>query len=172
MKFLIIGAGALVLLIAIVVGVGYALPVKHRASRSARYSATPDVVFGIISNPVAFPEWRSRVKSVESVTRPDGRFSFREIGSDGTITYVVEEATPSVRLVTRIDDKSLPFGGQWTFELAGSAGGTTLVITEDGEVYNPLFRFMSKYVFGHHATIDTYLKDLGRKLDGTAKQAD
>ena len=48
--------------------------------------------------------------------------------------------------------------------MAHVAGGTALRITEDGEVYNPLFRFMSQFVFGHHATVDTFLTDLGRKF--------
>ena len=40
------------------------------------------------------------------------------------------------------------------------------MITENGEVYNPLFRFMSRFVFGHTATIDKYLEDLGQVLHG------
>ena len=94
----------------------------------------------------------------------DGHRSYREIGSDGKILYVVEAATPPSRLVTRIADPSLPFGGTWTYELVPAGAGTTLRITEDGEVYNVIFRVMSKYVFGHTATVDTYLRDLGRHL--------
>jgi hypothetical protein len=41
---------------------------------------------------------------------------------------------------------------------------TQITITERGEVYNPIFRFMSRYVFSHHATIDAYLTALGKKL--------
>jgi len=164
MKYVLFVALGLVVLVVVIIGIGYSLPVKHRAARSALLSASTDVVFTTISNYAAFPELRSVLKSVENIARTDGKTGYREIGSDGTITYVVEESTPSVRLVTRIDDKSLPFGGTWTFQLAGSAEGTTLVITEDGEVYNPLFRFMSKYVFGHSATIETYLSDLGKRF--------
>ena len=40
------------------------------------------------------------------------------------------------------------------------AGGSDLTITEDGEVYNVIFRFMSRFVFGHHATMDAFLKNL------------
>jgi hypothetical protein len=65
-------------------------------------------------------------------------------------------------MVTRIADKTLTFGGAWTYELSPQGGGTRLVITEHGEVYNPLFRFMSRFVFGHTATLDRYLADLGR----------
>jgi hypothetical protein len=35
-------------------------------------------------------------------------------------------------------------------------------ITENGEVYNPLFRFVSRYVIGHNRTIDAYLRALGQ----------
>lgn len=38
-------------------------------------------------------------------------------------------------------------------------------ITEEGFVTNPLFRVLSKFVFGHDATMKTYLADLSRKLE-------
>ena len=38
-------------------------------------------------------------------------------------------------------------------------------ITENGEVYNPLFRFVSRFVMGHTRTIDTYLGDVARHFD-------
>jgi hypothetical protein len=63
----------------------------------------------------------------------------------------------------------LPFGGTWTFDVAAAPGGTSLTITEDGEVYNPIFRFMSKTVFSPYKTIDTYQADLRRRLDASIK---
>ena len=39
-------------------------------------------------------------------------------------------------------------------------------MAEDGEVYNPIFRFVSRFVMGHHATMDRYLRNLGRKFGG------
>jgi len=147
--------------------VGWSLPVRHRASRQATYLALPDIVYAAISSPERFPQWRSKVKSVEHVPVAGGLQSYREVGNDGSILYVVDDAVPLQRLVTRIADPSLPFGGRWTFELTPSGAGTVLRITEDGEVYNPVFRFMSKVVFGHNATIDGYLRDLARKLGHT-----
>jgi hypothetical protein len=66
--------------------------------------------------------------------------------------------------VTRIADPSLPFGGTWTYDLKPQGSGTELTITEDGEVYNPIFRFMSKFVFSQTATIEAYQASLKRKL--------
>jgi hypothetical protein len=34
-------------------------------------------------------------------------------------------------------------------------------ITEDGEVYNPVFRFVSRFILGHTRTMDFYLRALG-----------
>ena len=93
-----------------------------------------------------------------------GQIVFREHGRD-TVTYRVETIEPPRRLVVRIADTDLPYGGAWTYDFASSTdGGTQLTITERGEVYNPVFRFLSRFVFSHHATIDAYLRALGTKL--------
>ena len=50
-------------------------------------------------------------------------------------------------------------------EGAEAQGNTTRVtITEHGEVYNPIFRFISKYIMGHNGTMDAYLTALGMKF--------
>ena len=78
---------------------------------------------------------------------------------------MVERTVPDRLLVGRIADANLPFGGSWTYELAPRAAGqTSLTITEDGEVYNPIFRFVSRFVMGHSATINQYLSDVGKRF--------
>ena len=153
--------GAIVI---VVVAIGFMLPVRHQAVREARYRQSPAEVFAVIDDVKNFPAWRPSVKTVEILAESDGKKRFREIGSDGSILYEVERAVPSERLVTRIADRSLPFGGSWTYELIPDGNGTILRITEDGEVYNPVFRFVSRFVMGHTATIDRYLLDLSRRL--------
>ncbi len=164
MKIALLVIASLVALLVVVVAVGFSLPVKHRVARQVNLRSSPDSVFDAITKPLEFPAWRSKVTSVEIVTSPTGALSYRELGSDGPILFEVDESVRASRLVTRIADKSLPFGGTWTFELSPAPGGTTLRITEDGEVYNPLFRVVSRFVMGHHATIETYLSDLGKRF--------
>jgi hypothetical protein len=101
---------------------------------------------------------------VELLPERDGKVRYRETGKDGSIEYEVERSVPGRSLVTRIADRSLPFGGTWTYTLEPSGNGSTLRIVEDGEVYNPLFRFVSRFIIGHHASIDRFLRDLGKKL--------
>lgn len=169
MRWVIIAAVVLVVVVVLVVGVlaiGWSLPVKHRATRSARIAARPADVFALIDAPAGFAQWRSGVTRVEVVTTDDAGapLSFREHSGDGAITYDIVERVRDRRLVTRIADAGLPFGGQWTYELEPDGDGTTLRITEDGEVYNPLFRFVSRFVMGHTASIDRYLGDVTRRF--------
>ena len=70
-------------------------------------------------------------------------------------------------MVTRIADPHLPFGGTWTYEIAPTATGSSLTITENGEIYNPVFRFIARYIQGYTATIDNYLKALRAKLQAS-----
>lgn len=164
MKIALIVLASFIGLVVVVLAVGYSLPVEHRVARQVTVRASPDAVFSAITTPANFPSWRTKVTSVEMVTSPKGLTSYRELGSDGPILYEVDESVRPSRLVTRIADTSLPFGGTWTFELSPTADGTTVRITEEGAVYNPLFRFVSRFVMGHHATIDGYLTDLGTRF--------
>jgi len=143
---------------------GYMLPVAHHASRTVRLSRPPPDVFGVISDFERHAEWRSDVQRV-TVTGAGSAALVREESSEGVIPFRVEVFEPPARLRMRIEDPSLPFGGTWTYTLMPIDGGTELTLAEDGEVYNPIFRFMSRFVFGHHATIDRYLADLKRRLD-------
>jgi polyketide cyclase/dehydrase/lipid transport protein len=154
----------LVLLVAAVAAlIGSTLPKVHTASKSILLHRSPKEVYDVVRDFGSAPSWRSGVKSVEVKTQPDGKVQFREVGSD-TIDYAVDEDVPGQKLVTRILNTDLGYGGKWTYEFIPEGGGTRVKITEDGEVSNVLFRFMSRYVFGHTATIDTYLTSLGKRL--------
>jgi uncharacterized protein YndB with AHSA1/START domain len=159
-RYLLISVAVLGAIVVIVLLVGWSLPVQHRATGEATLKSSPQAVYQLITDVDRFPQWRSSVKSVERLPDRAGKTRFREVGGDGTILYEVDSAVPGQRLVTRIADKSLPFGGSWTYELIPRGDSTTLRITEDGEVYNPIFRFVSRFVFGHTATIEKYLADV------------
>jgi hypothetical protein len=162
LRILILVVGVLVALILLLIAIGYALPIGHVATRETSLPAPPERVFSVLRDVAKFPAWRSDVKSVEVLaTTPALRW--RERG-DNDITFEMETVEAPRKIVTRIVDRTLAFGGSWTYDLSPEGGGTRLAITENGEVYNPLFRFMSRFVFGHTATIEKYLEDLGRHL--------
>jgi uncharacterized protein YndB with AHSA1/START domain len=154
----------LVLVVAVVALIGAMLPQAHVAARQVRFTQTPERVFAVISDFAQTPAWRKTVTRVEMLPPQDGHVMFREHGQD-PVTYRVETIEPPRRMVVRIADTNLPYGGAWIYDVTPTGtGGAQLTITERGEVYNPIFRFVSRYVMSHHATIDTYLGALGEKL--------
>src|SRR5688572_8866734 len=107
----------LLLVVAMATAIGYMLPKGHRASRTVTYAAPPSEIFAIISDVARSPEWRTGITGVD-VLPDDGRgMRFREHGPQDVIAYRVERLEPPSKLVTRIDDPSLPFGGTWTLEV-------------------------------------------------------
>jgi uncharacterized protein YndB with AHSA1/START domain len=165
MRYVLIAIGVLVMVLLCVTLVGWRLPKHHRATMKRAYLATPSALFALINDVRAYPSWRSDLTKVEVLGEEGGRRRWRETTKGGgPITYVAEESVPDRRLVSRIADTNLPFGGAWTYELTPMGGGTVLAITEDGDVYNPIFRFVSRFVMGHTATIERYLDDVEKRF--------
>jgi ABC-type glycerol-3-phosphate transport system substrate-binding protein len=166
MKWILIAGAALLAIAALAVAIGWMLPVKHVASRSATFSVPPETVWSAITDANAFPTWRSDVTKVERQPDVDGRAVWIEEGSSGRLKLAVEKSDRPRTLVTRIADPDLPFGGAWVYEIVPSPAGCTLTITEQGEIYNPIFRVMARFVFGYEATMAGYLESLKKKLAG------
>jgi polyketide cyclase/dehydrase/lipid transport protein len=158
------GLGAIVALI------GSRLPKAHHAARSARFPVPPDALYAIINDVDRYPEWRKDVKRIERLPDRDGRPAWIEHGSHGAIPMRSERAEPPSLMVGRIGE-GLAFGGTWTFRIVPAAGGSELTVTEDGEIYNPIFRFLARFVFGYEATMKTYLAALQARVATTAPRA-
>jgi hypothetical protein len=168
MRWLLYAALTLVAAVAIATLVGWLLPVAHHASREAAMPAPPERVWEAITDVGAFPSWRADVERVERLPDREGRTTWAEHTSEGRITLATERSEAPRLLVVRIADPDLPFGGTWTYEIAPAPGGARLRITEDGEIYNPIFRVMARFVFGYEGTIADYLASLQRHLQQTA----
>jgi hypothetical protein len=144
--------------------IGALLPKRHEATRAAVYRRSPGELYAAIREFAAMASWRTGLERVELLPPREGRACFREISPHQSITYLVLEDRPPERLVTRIADEALPFGGTWTYEITPGPGGSRLRITERGEVMNVLFRFMARFVLGYTGTMNAYLSDLGKKF--------
>lgn len=157
---------ALAALFAIVAGLGTRLPKEHKATVSARYSRPPGELFSRISDPATYSSWNTTLKKVERLPDHDGREAWVFHDKNGKLPSVVLERTPPSatsggRYVTEITDDKLPFGGRWIWEVTPDG---TVSITEDGEIRNPVFRFLARHVFGYTATAEATLRALGKSL--------
>jgi uncharacterized protein YndB with AHSA1/START domain len=174
MKWVFIIVGGLIGLVVLIAIIGAMLPRDHVASMTATIPAPPEKVWAALTDVGAYPSWRSDVKRVEIVSPPSAPLSWREHGGQGAMTLAVEASEPSRRMVARIADKDLPFGGAWEYVLApesADAAKTRVTITERGYVSNPIFRFVSRFVMGHYSTLDSYLRSLGKKFGGDVTPA-
>lgn len=122
--------------------IGYFLPVTHEASRSAEFNKPPREVFALFSDVPNYKQWWP--------------------GNDTRVAVV--ESVPPTRVVTQIVDETA-FGGTWTIEIAPTATGSRVTITERGEVHNLIFRTLSRFVFGYTRTMESCLTAAGRRLN-------
>lgn len=165
MKWLLIILGAIIGIVAVAALAGAMLPEEHNASRMARYSQPPAEVWATITNFSAYPSWRPEVKSVEILTAQNGMPAWKGMDSHGGgIPYQVTEMQAPGKLTAVIADPHLPFSGTWTWEIEPVDGGSSVRIHETGKVHNPIFRFVARFVLGYTATMDNYLKALGKKF--------
>jgi hypothetical protein len=143
MKWFVIVIGGLTLLIAIVAAIGATLPRNHTASRTLRVRRPPQEAWTAITQAMS--------------------------ASDVPVDIV--ESDPPRKLVSKVKETEKMFGGTWTVAIAPvdpstSSGqvASTITITEDGWVGNPIFRFVSRFVMGHHATMDGMLKSVAKQF--------
>ena len=166
MKWFLIPIVILALAVPVVVAalLGARLPKRHVAASRALLRQSPESVWAVIADHASSPNWRSDLKQVERWPDRDGHEVWVEVSRQGRMPFEVVESAPPRRRVTRIADPNLPFGGSWTYEIEPATGGSTLTITEDGTIRNPIFRFMARHVFGYDGTQKRYLRDLGKKF--------
>jgi ribosome-associated toxin RatA of RatAB toxin-antitoxin module len=164
MRWILWIGAAIAVLGFVVVCVGYLLPQNHEASRSAEFNRPPQDVYALVAEVANYPAWWSNITKVEMIDRP-GQITFKEHMSTGPVIMTVVEQSPPSRFMTKIDDPGQPFGGTWTFEIAALGDGKSrLTITERGEIYNPIFRVMSRFVFGYTGTMESCLAALEKRL--------
>ena len=165
MKWVVIVVGGALALVALMVLIGAFVQRDHRATSTVTLHQPPDSVWKVVRDLGGTPAWWSEIK--ESVRQPDrnGQEVWRQKMSGWDVPLLVLESTPPRRLVTQIDTSAGgAFGGAWTYELTPDSGGTRISVTEAGWIGNPIFRFLSRFVFGYHGTLDGYLKALGKRF--------
>ena len=125
MKLVLIILVILAIPLVLVMAVGSMLPKGHSISRAITVNAPPDAVWNLITAP---PTWRQNITKSQEMESQNGHRMWRETDKGGqTITYEAVESDPPRRLVTRIADPSLPFGGTWTYEITPSGAAERLL---------------------------------------------
>jgi hypothetical protein len=167
MRWVVIAIFVLVGFILAALATGAMLPVKHTVSRSLTVQRPVAEVWAVLTEHAEDSVWRPEVESVKRIEDRNGHPLWEEKYKNGDtmrIETILVDAPK--RMERRIVDQSA-FGGVWIYEVTSSADGkaTTVRITENGEVYNPAFRLIGRFILGHEATVEKYLTDLAVKFD-------
>lgn len=169
MRGLLVAGAVFLAVIVLVMVTGLFLSRTHRVTSRLALPVPPESVWSVVRDIGQLPSWWTDVKGVERVEQGDGKERWREtMGGDMRLVLRIEDAEPPRRMRSIIEDTGEPFGGEWVYLVASAPGGSTIEITEDGWVSNPVFRVVSR-VIGHHRTIDSYLAALARRFGAPAR---
>jgi hypothetical protein len=157
--------GGLAAFIALIVVIGMTLPQNHTATRTLRLKQPPAAVWQTITDYAAQPQWRSELKKIERLPDSNGHEAWKEYNAAGEMTLITMESVAPQRLVRQIG-AGLPFGGGWVYEITPDGSGSRLKITENGEVYNPVFRVVGKFM-DPTASMTTFMTGLAKQFGET-----
>ena len=152
---------------------GAMLPVKHSVSRNITLHQPPEAVWAVLADHMSDPKWRHDVASVKKLPNRNGHPVWEDTYKNGQTlrmeTTVLDFAGTAQRMERKIVDQTA-FGGVWVYEITPlddptkpGAKMTNLKITENGEVFNPAFRFFGLFT-GNDKTVTLYLKDFAAKF--------
>lgn len=166
MRWLLLASVLLLCLFLALLMAGAMLPVRHQVQGSVTVPQPPESVWKLIAEPEQQSKWRADVVRVEVLPERNSHPVIREYYKNGDkLAFELSTVEAPKRLVRKIVDESA-FGGEWQIDLSPTDAGTSVRITERGEVYNPLFRFISRFVIGHRKTMSVYMVNLYRACGG------
>lgn len=165
MKLLLIIVVLLVLSGLVLYLLGHLLPLRHTARHSFTVPQPRALVWKTLTDYAGMPRWWPAVKSVRFETRADGRVVTWNTGAHGQeIGFFTRKEQAPVRFVREMTSDNPHFGGSWTFELADTADGTRVTISEDGFVRPAFYRAIAHYIMGYDSTMKDYGAHLTRHL--------
>jgi hypothetical protein len=158
---------ALAFVFLVLTGIGTSLPIDHQAACYASYEKPIPYLFAAVADDEASVSWRPGIANAVLVSGRGPTAVWRETDTHGgKITYRTIAYTEESKLTRSIDFvPGMPFGGTWTFLFSPGLEPTSVnrvMIVEDGQIYNPFFRFLARYIFGYTQSMESYLADLAR----------
>jgi hypothetical protein len=150
----------LLVVCAIALAIGFALPAQQTHTRSIPLKQTPETIFTLLADLPNTPSWNPGVKKIDMLPPIDGKEASRQTLNGNTIiTVITTESTSPNHLVRTVGDTNGPFSGSWTYDIRATADGSEVSLTEEATIPNPIFRLMCQ-IFGPTKYLDenlTYL---------------
>ena len=145
--------------------VGLLSPKQHTVARTLKTKQSQETIWRTITDFQTQPAWRKGLQKVERGPDHNGKEVWIEFYVDGDVIPLETTETKSPnRIVRAIADPNLPFSGVWEMEVKSEADGSSLTITERGEIPDALLRGFVKVFMGYAWSIDHYHSELAAKF--------
>ena len=170
MKWVLIVIGGLAGLVGLMALIGAFVSRDHRATSTISLRHSPDSVWKVVRGLGGITAWFPAMQQSERLPDRDGNEVWHQKMSGFDVPIIVLESSSPRKLVTQIDPTAGgAFGGTWTYELVPDSAGTRISVTEAGWISNPVFRFMSRFLFGYYGSLDKYLRALATRFGEEGK---
>lgn len=151
--YLFIGFALFLCLLALI---GLTISKTHSLTYSINIEKPTELIWNKLRDDLKSAEWRNDLKSVEALQRWNNYEAFKEIYKNGgSLNYAIIYKKENEKLIRKIIHNK-NFGGEWIIELRENK----VTITENGEIYNPIFRVLGKIFHDPSKTIVRFLNDL------------
>ncbi len=167
MKIVLWIVAALILVAGLAYLIGLSIPAHQTHTRSITLKQTPDAIFALLSDVPNMPKWSRNLVKVELLPPTDGKETTHQtFKGNMAMTVVTNESVPPRRLVRSVVDDKKIFEGSWEYEITPTADGAQIVLIENSEMQNALFRLMAK-IFGQTKYMDEHLEDIAKHFGET-----
>ena len=164
MQTLLILVGIIIGLVLLVAIAGLFFPEKHTGTVTRNFNQSPVEIWTLIADRSSELSWRTDLENIERLPDRNENEVWQEKTKRGqTLINVTVEQVPNEKLVRALVDHKW-YGGTWIIELTKNEKGTRVLFTENGEIYNPLIRFMFNIVFSRTPTIIEYANQVTSAL--------
>jgi len=148
---------------------GRAQPEEHMAGPKTRdVKRWPIACYEAVANVQEHPKWCSMIKEVRDYKKEGDKLSYICVLADGTeLISTMELGFKPKEIVWKVRDSRNDFTGTWTFKFdeAGEAK-TKVSLTEIGRIESPLMRAMFALFADMEKSVNTFLDDLKKKVEG------
>ncbi len=166
--FVVLGLFLFVGLLALI---GQRLPETYRARRRLTLPASVEEVWELLTDHRREPEWRPELAEVEVYGEQQGKPLWRERHKRGERRTLVTEESEAphklVRSLAGVERRS--FTATWTYRLEAldesDSPRTQVTVEEEMNITHPVYRLLSRYVFGNGAFSQQYLTALAQHYD-------
>jgi uncharacterized protein YndB with AHSA1/START domain len=144
------------------------IPAHQTHTRTTTLKQPPEAIFALLTDLPNFPTWNRSMVKIEMLPPVDGKEATRQtFKGNMQMTIITSESTPPKHLVRSMGDIGGTFEGSWTYDIAPTADGSEIVLTEQATMNNPFFRLMVK-LFSPTKYMDEHLEGMAKHFGETA----